>query len=45
MVSHVENGLGLPKLQEEIQRFLYDQLYPFADIPGDRVDLCICPDF
>jgi len=45
MVSHVENSLGLPKLQEEIRRFLYDQLYPFADIPGDRVDLRICPDF
>ena len=45
LVSHVADCLGLPKLQEEIRRFLYDQLYPFADIPGDRVNLRTCPDF
>ena len=45
IVTHVADCLGLPTLQEEIRHFLYDQLYPFSDIPGDRVDLRVCPDF
>ena len=44
-VSHVAEHLGLHGLQGAIRRFLYDQLNPDAKIPGDRVDLRVCPLF
>jgi len=45
LVSHVVECLGLQGLQDMIQRFLYDQLNPDAEIPGDRADLRACPVF
>jgi len=45
LVSHVAERLGLQGLQNAIQRFLYDQLNPDAEIPGDRADLHVCPVF
>ena len=44
-VADVADRLGLQGLQEAIRHFLYDQLYPDAEIPGDRTDLCVCPLF
>jgi len=44
-VSHVADHLGLQGLQEAICRFLYDQVSPDAEIPGDCVDLHLCPRF
>ena len=44
-VSHVADRLGLQGLQEAICCFLYDQVSPDAEIPGDRVDLHLCPRF
>jgi len=44
-VSHVADRLGLQGLQEAICHFLYDQVSPDAEIPGDRVDLHLCPRF
>ncbi|KIM63074.1 hypothetical protein SCLCIDRAFT_39268, partial [Scleroderma citrinum Foug A] len=32
-------------LQEAIHCFLYDQVNPDAEIPGDHVDLHLCPLF
>ena len=45
MVLHVADRLGLQGLQEAIHCFLYNQVNPDAEIPGDRVDLCLCPLF
>ena len=45
LVSHVAAQLGLPGLQDMIQRFLYDQLNPDAEISGDRTNIHICPTF
>ena len=45
LVSHVAEQLGLQGLQDAIQHFLYNQLYPNVEIPGDHVDLCVCPLF
>ena len=36
---------SLPRLNELIRRFLYDQLNPGADVPGDAVPLALCPAF
>jgi len=44
-VLHVADCLGLEGLQEAIRCFLYDQVNPDAEIPGDRVDLHLCPLF
>ncbi|KIM59004.1 hypothetical protein SCLCIDRAFT_27590 [Scleroderma citrinum Foug A] len=45
MVLYVADCLGLQGLQEGIRCFLYDQVNPDAEIPGDHVDLCLCPPF
>ena len=45
LILHVEESLGLQGLQDAIRHFLYDQLNPDADIPGDQADLRICPVF
>ncbi|KIM61542.1 hypothetical protein SCLCIDRAFT_25845 [Scleroderma citrinum Foug A] len=45
MVSYVADHLGLQGLQEAIRRFLYNQVNPDAEIPGDHVDLHVCPPF
>ena len=37
------NHIGEPKLWEFVQRFLYDQLYPDADICGMDVPIEACP--
>ena len=44
-VLHVADCLGLQGLQEAICHFLYNQVNPDAEIPGDHVDLCLCPLF
>jgi len=44
-VLHVADRLGLLGLQDAIHRFLYDQVNPDAKIPGDRMDLRLCPPF
>lgn len=36
---------NLPLHSELIRRFLFDQHYPDAPLPGDEVDLNICPTF
>jgi hypothetical protein len=36
---------GYPELIECIRRYLYDQVNPNAEIPGDRIDLHRCPSF
>ncbi|RXW13606.1 hypothetical protein EST38_g12246 [Candolleomyces aberdarensis] len=35
--------LGIPRLEEFIRRFLYDQLYPDSDVMGMDIDLEECP--
>jgi len=45
MVSYVADCLDLQGLQEAIRCFLYDQVNPDAEIPGDCVDLRVCPPF
>ena len=45
MVSYVADHLGLQGLQEAIRHFLYDQVNPDTEIPGDHVDLHVCPPF
>jgi len=45
LVSHVAECLSLQGLQDTIRHFLYNQLNPDAEIPGDRADLCACPVF
>ncbi|KIM62264.1 hypothetical protein SCLCIDRAFT_120036 [Scleroderma citrinum Foug A] len=45
LVLHVAERLGLRGLQDAIRCFLYDQLYPDAEIPGDCADLRVCPLF
>jgi hypothetical protein len=37
--------IGRPELLELIQRFLYDQQHPDADISGQNIDLDECPEF
>jgi len=44
-VLHVADRLGLEGLQEAIHHFLYDQVNPNAEIPGDHIDLHLCPLF
>ena len=45
LVSHIAKHLGLQGLQDTIRHFLYDQLYPDVEIPGDCADLHVCPLF
>lgn len=37
-------AVGRPGLPSLIRRFLYDQEYPNADIPGSEVDISLCPE-
>ncbi|KAK7001854.1 hypothetical protein R3P38DRAFT_3216203 [Favolaschia claudopus] len=44
-VHHLAVHIGQPRLQELIQRFLYDQLNPDARVPGAEAPMADCPEF
>jgi hypothetical protein len=43
--EQIGSCIGIPNFHELLCRFLYDQIYPNAPIPGNDVAIAACPNF